>query len=438
MADNDMYNSKGKYERFLARLSDFSSPPSSNPTNPSHRRKYYCKNKVNLEYFSQLEKNFAAKDLSYPRRLRLFAALKIITFVCSKDLTICSRDDIDEIVGFMHTVNKSIKTKQDFILDIKHIWKQLFPEKDEKERIDETAMPYPVRHLSNRMDVSKQKRRKDKLTIEEFEKLVKAFANDVRIQAFLTLNFESLGRPQEVLFSRIRDLELHNNYGKLWISEHSKEGTGFMEIIDSYPYISEWLNQHPLRNDPNAFLFINLGNTGRYKQLKSVTINKHIKNKLKLIGIDKPVTCYSLKRSGVTYRRLVRGESDTEIQHAARWTSTRQIKTYDLSEHDESFKLALVKRGLLKDDKISKFKQLSKTCLFCETINGLGHDFCKTCKRPLDREKLYNQEKIKDEELKILKNKTEQMEKRLKEIDLIMNKAAKNKPEILDMIVDEM
>lgn len=436
MADNDIYNSKFKYERFLSNLNVFAEKPPESSSGVKGRRKYYCKNRENLLYFRKLDTKFSAKDLSYPRRLRLFNTLKIITYISEKLLLDCNRDDIDEIVAFMHTVNKSIKTKQDFIIDIKYIWKTILPEKDERGRIDDTLVPYPVRHLSGKMDKSKEKRRDDKLMIEEFESLVKSFSQDVRLQAYITVEYESLGRPQEILFAKIKDVELYDNYGKIWISEHGKEGTGFLEVIDSYPYLVNWLNQHPLRHDPEAFLFINLGNIGRYKQLKPVTINKHIRDKLKVLGINKPITCYSLKRSGVTYRRL-RGDSDAEIQHTARWTSTKQLKTYDLSNHDDTFKIALAKRGLISSDKFKQFQQSIKKCVFCETVNGIGDDMCKTCKRPLDRKKILKAEKSKEEELRSVRDEMTSLQNQLNTINTFMNKVVEKNPKVLEVLAKE-
>jgi len=435
MAENDIYDHKGKYDRLVADLNQILIPPKQANSSLKGKTKYYCKNSDNLIYFEKLIKKFASKDISFVRRLRLLGKLKFITFISNKNLLDIDRDDVDEIVGAMHEVNPSPKSKRDFILDFKHLWKQLFPEKDEKGRIDDTLVPYPVRHLSNRMDKSKEKRREDKITIDEFEKLVQSFAQDKRLQAFLTLSYESLGRPQEILYTRIKDAELSDNYGRIWISQHGKEGTGFLEVIDSFPYVAEWLNQHPLRHDPNAFIFINLGNTGKYKQLKNTTINKHIRDKMKVLGISKPVTCYSLKRSGVTFRRL-RGDNDVEIQHAARWTSNKQLKTYDLSNHDDSFKIALEKKGLIKIDS-SFAKESSKTCLFCKAINGIGIKFCKTCKRPLDRKKITELEKSKDEELKALKEQYTDLQDQMNEINSFMNKVVKRKPEIMDIISEE-
>ena len=57
----------------------------------------------------------------------------------------------------MHSVYPSKKSKEDFIRDIKYLWKQLFPEKDEKGRIDESLIPYTVRYISNRIEKAKAK-----------------------------------------------------------------------------------------------------------------------------------------------------------------------------------------------------------------------------------------------------------------------------------------
>ncbi|NIQ17155.1 MAG: hypothetical protein GTO02_23070, partial [Candidatus Dadabacteria bacterium] len=214
-----------------------------------------------------------------------------------------------------------------------------------------------------------------------------------------------------------------DNYGKIWISEHGKEGTGFLEVIDSYPYVAEWLNQHPLKNNPEAFLFLNLGNLGKYEQLKPHTINKHLCNKLKTLKINKPVTCYSLKRSGVTYRRL-RGDSDLQIQHTARWTSTKQLKSYDLSQHDDTFKLELIKRGILQEKVSKNIKVLSNKCMFCDTVNGIGISICKMCKRPLDRKKIADEIQQKN-------NRIDELEQQIKNLPGQIVELFKENPELL-------
>ncbi len=389
MAEDDIYGSKGKYEKFIRRIPDLIRPLDEKRVWKTGWRKYQCKNPENLQYFNKLIPIFAARDLSFVRRLRLFRVLNLICHAAEKTLADCDRDDTNAIVVFAHGQLHSWNSKGDFIKDMKWLWKVLLPERDERGRIDDAIVPYPVRHLSAKIDRSKEKC-KDRLTFPEYQKIVKAFSGDKRLQAFLTLANESLGRPQEILYVRLRDVEMHDNWAKVWISEHGKEGTGFLQCIESFLYLADWLNEHPLRHDQDAFLFITLDDSHRYGQLRPETINKHLRAKLGLLGIKKRITCYSFKRGGVTYRRL-RGDSDAVIQHVARWTSTKQLAVYDQSGPSDVLKGELAKRGLLQGREALEFKQPNKTCLFCKTMNGIGDDCCRTCKRPLDRERITKQ-----------------------------------------------
>ncbi|MEA2037549.1 MAG: hypothetical protein U9O94_08620 [Nanoarchaeota archaeon] len=261
MAENDIYNSEKRYEFFRENFRYLMGSQDETEKVDNSKCKYYCRNSKNVDYFERMFEVYETKDLSYVRRIRLNMTFKLILAGTEKDLSsIDSEEDrreVDKIFAFMHQHYKSPKSKSDFIRDLKHIWKILFPEKDERGRTDETLVPYVVRHLNAKMDKSKEKRKKDKLTFEEFEKLVRYFGNDAQMQFYLMFANESLVRPQEACYLRIGDVELFDNYGKIYLSEHGKEGIrGFLRCIDSFPYLTEWLKKHPYKVDKDAFLFV--------------------------------------------------------------------------------------------------------------------------------------------------------------------------------------
>ena len=389
IAENDIYDSESKYERLKETLEKYLDPPSG-------KRELQIKFQGNLRHFDRMFAKLEARDTSFKRRLRLCTILLGVCTVIEKDLVEVTRDDMDRLMAWANQRNKSPVSKQCWVRQIRFLWKQLFAEKDEHGREDETLVPYVVRHLSGRVDKSTERLRQDRLTLEEFDRLVAAFSDDSRMQALITLAFESLGRPQELLGRRLKDIELHDNYAKVIISEHGKEGIGILRCIDSYFYLAKWLNEHPFMGDPEAWLFINLGNRGKYGQLKPEAANIQMKRRLARLGIKKPITLYSLKRNGVTHCRL-RGDSDVDIQHRARWTSTKQLKTYDLSHHEDTFKLELVKRGMLEPGQGQEaLTPRVKTCAFCKSENGVAETVCRTCKRPLDRKAVEKDEQDAD------------------------------------------
>jgi integrase/recombinase XerD len=396
MVDNDIYDNRGKYARFKDSIREFLAEPSG-------MRIYRIKNPRNLEHFKRLFFKLDSRGGAYVRRMRLCRTFQMVCHYIEQDLADVDRDDIDYLMLQSQTHNKTPSTKKGFVSDLKFLWKILFPDKDEKGRSDETIVPYVVRHLSTKIDKSLEKVRKDRLTVEEFDKILSAFSHDRRMQALISLSFESLGRPQEILGRRLKDVELFDDYAKITITEHGKEGIGILRCIDSFFYLSKWLNEHPLKDHPEAHLFINLGTRNRYKQFTTFAANKLLRECCRKLGINKPITLYSLKRNGVTFCRL-RGDSDVDIQHRARWSSTKQLKTYDLSHQDDSFKIELIRRGIIQPDEKNKdLAPRTKECIFCHATNGVAEMICHQCHRPLDRKALEPQNEEPHKETESLK-----------------------------------
>ena len=161
------------------------------------------------------------------------------------------------------------------------------------------------------------------------------------------------------------------------------------------------------------------------QRLTPWVINKKFKTACKSLDINKPITCYSLKRNGVMMKRLL-GYTDAEIQHTARWTSTKQLHTYDLSDQDDVFKIQLAKRGLIKNDNFKEFQPQTKACVYCSSINGVTDKICIKCKRPLDREEIKKDIFVNPRERDEKDNKVAMLLKELYEADpKLLEKTAK-------------
>ena len=419
MVQNDIYNSKKRYDNFKQNLERFTKPAQNRKSLGDRNFKYHCKNPKNLEHFKKLFPIWEAKDNSYIRRLRLLMSLRLVCHATQKDLGIIAeewdREEINKIVAFMHENYHSSKSKSDFIKDLKHLWRLLFPEKDEKGRPDELLTPYSVRHLSAKIDKSNDKRRQDKLSLEEYQQILDYFIKEPMLQCYITLTVESLVRPQEACYIKIRDIDLQDNHAKLYISEHGKEGThGFLRCIDSYSYLTKWIEHHPFKTNPEAYLFLMPARGRQYQQLQPSYVNTKLKCACKDLNIKKTITCYSFKRNGVTYMRL-NGSSDVEIQHTARWTSTKQLSNYDLSTADDTFKNELEKRGLIQANTTETIGN-TKICIFCKKTNPFTNKTCEQCQRLLNRKEIIQQEQKKETEISDLKTQIQQLNEKMLQI----------------------
>jgi integrase len=77
-------------------------------------------------------------------------------------------------------------------------------------------------------------------------------------------------RPHEILNLKIRDIFFkatadNKQYAEVLVN--GKTGTRHIPLIQSIPYIKDWLSNHPSRNNPNSPLFVALGRNSMGKQL---------------------------------------------------------------------------------------------------------------------------------------------------------------------------
>jgi integrase/recombinase XerD len=62
-------------------------------------------------------------------------------------------------------------------------------------------------------------------------------------------------RPQEIASLKIKHLRLRDKYGEGEIPFESKTGTGPFLLTFSFPYVRDWLNEHPFKNELNASVY---------------------------------------------------------------------------------------------------------------------------------------------------------------------------------------
>jgi integrase/recombinase XerD len=77
-----------------------------------------------------------------------------------------------------------------------------------------------------------------------------------RNKAILALMWDLDSRPHEITSLKIKHIRLKEKYGEGEIPHEAKTGTGPILLTISFPYVRDWLNEHPYRNESNARLVI--------------------------------------------------------------------------------------------------------------------------------------------------------------------------------------
>jgi hypothetical protein len=117
-----------------------------------------------------------------------------------------------------------------------------------------------------------------------------------RDRCYHAISRDLSARPHEILDLKIKDIIFKSSGNKQYaeVLVNGKTGTRHLPLIDSLPYVKEWLDHHPQRNNKNAYLIctMNRRNVGshfisQYKR-KDKTVEQYLKDLVGGITIGVP------------------------------------------------------------------------------------------------------------------------------------------------------
>jgi integrase/recombinase XerD len=133
-----------------------------------------------------------------------------------------------------------------------------------KEKRTKRISPYSETELWEREDI---------LFIVKYEPYI-------RNKAALTLFWDLDARNHEITLLKIKHIRPLERYGEGEIPHESKTGTGPILLTCSFPYVRDWLNEHPFRNSPDARLICNLHNGSPVRPEVMWTIMKQLQSRI--------------------------------------------------------------------------------------------------------------------------------------------------------------
>jgi hypothetical protein len=102
----------------------------------------------------------------------------------------------------------------------------------------------------------------------------------IRNKAALTLFWDLDARNHEITLLKIKNIRLRENYGEGDIPYQAKTGSGPILLTCSFPYVRDWLNEHPFKNSPEASLICNLLNGSPIKPEAMWTMMKQLRERI--------------------------------------------------------------------------------------------------------------------------------------------------------------
>jgi len=228
------------------------------------------------------------------------------------------------------------------------------------------------------------------------------YCPDKRDRCYHAMATDMSARSHEILNLRISDVkfnitENHIQYAEVRINE-GKTGPRTVPLIDSLPFLKEWISDHPTGTNSSSWLFVSRGknNFGRkltydgivdrysyyYKTkffpnlLGDKTVPEEDKEVIRSM-LTKPWNLYIFRHSALTEKSQILPEAI--LRSHAGWTMSSKMPQIYIHLSGESSKVLLERRGILVSSDKKEESLKSKYCPNCYESNKPDSKFCLKC-----------------------------------------------------------
>ncbi len=325
-----------------------------------------------------------SEGLSRARIIKYISHLRKISELIKKNFEDADREDVERIFRAIETSELADYTKKDYRVICKRFYKWL-------RKTDE--YPPEVSWLKATLRNNSHKLPEDMLTQDEIIQMVNA-ADHPRDKALVFCLYESGCRIGEIATLKLKNIE-SDEYGAV-IHVSGKTGDRRVRLIASSPSLWSWVNIHPDKDNPDAFLWLGIGTKNKNKMMSYGSIAMMLKNLGEKAGIKKKIHPHLFRHSRAT--ELANKLTEAQLKELFGWTQrSTQAATYvHLSGRDVDNALLNV-YGIKKEEaEKEKLKLKPKVCIRCRMQNPATVDFCGRCGLILDEEKRSRELAVKE------------------------------------------
>ena len=253
-----------------------------------------------------------------------------------------------------------------------------------------------------------------------------------RNKAALALFWDLDARNHEITMLKIKNIRLKEQYGEGDIPYQAKTGSGQMMLTCSFPYVRDWINEHPFKNEPEARLICNLHNGSPVKPDAMWTMMKQLRKRIIRMLKDDSIT-NEKERQKLEYLLKTKKWNPYCIRHSAitsdadylpgfalnkkvRWSmNSKQPSRYIKRRMGNELKRQiLVHSGIIAENEIQR-KPSILVCYRCNFVNTIETKYCSKCSYPLTPEAYEEIKAEEDRKFQVLREKQEQDIKSIRE-----------------------
>ena len=179
-----------------------------------------------------------------------------------------------------------------------------------------------------------------------------------------------------------------DRYGAIAIVD-GKTGMRRVRLIFATPYIAKWLEEHPLRDDPRAPLWIKLDGSG--ERMPYSAIYQQLKKIGKRAGVHKRVNPHNFRHARSTH--LASKLTESQMEEYLGWVQGSKMPSIYVHMSGRDLDADLLRMYGLEPDKEDQKEELETLqCPHCKTLNTTGARICINCRKPLAVEEVMERE----------------------------------------------
>jgi len=248
---------------------------------------------------------------------------------------------------------------------------------------------------------------KDLWTYEE-DLLFLKYCPDKRLRLYHIMARETSGRPHELLSLKIGEVLFHNTdegkvYGIVTIGKEGKTIPRTLPIINSIPYLKDWLtSDHPHGDSKNHFLFpsmnrksimrnkkldthslnvlYSIAKTKLFRVLEDPNIPSLDKNKIREL-LTKPFNPYLRRHIGITEKARQIPEHSLKLYSG--WTKSSKMPEVYTHELGNKISNQILELEGYSTRSIESNVLKSRICPNCQEPNKVDSKFCSKCRMVL-------------------------------------------------------
>lgn len=290
-----------------------------------------------------------------------------------------TKKDMKKAMAKIEGSKFSPHTKQNYKIAIKRFYHWLY---NEKLNAKLKAKEYPecVEWISTTMGHAGRKLPEDILNEADVKKLLE-HCDNIRNKALVALLWDSGCRIGEVLNIKIKNISF-DKYGGV-VTVDGKSGSRRVRLVSSVPYLANLIDNHPLKSNPDANLFVSIGMRNQHGRVTQQAVSAVLLKLKKKAGIHKRMNAHAFRHARATF--FASRVKEAVMKEMFGWSKgSNMVATYVHLAGRDVDREVLKAQGIIEDEKADESVLKPSNCPRCSKLNEPSSKFCNTCGLVLD------------------------------------------------------